>query len=287
MFKELQKCVRDRGPAPIVTWVSDIGRIELSAITFNNAISKASNFLVDGLELEEDATVSISLGNHWQSSVWLGTALTTGLTITDQDPAITFGDKFQSQIWEGSPDEFVVVSRDPFGMPDKEIPAGFVNGSAEVRNFGDFFSPRWSISPDHNVVAIGSGVLTYTQLVQRAQELAIVLHPRDDLKLASQSRVELLAHSGRRGHVGLMQHDGDARDVVFDAVQILGVSEAGQHRGHFKLVQAGIKDSGDVKFLRRIHLLAPGLPGLMHPLQGRERIDGQRVAHFELQGLGQ
>jgi uncharacterized protein (TIGR03089 family) len=172
VFKELQKCVRDRGPAPIVTWVSDIGRIELSAITFNNAISKASNFLVDGLELEEDATVSISLGSHWQSSVWLGTALTTGLTITDQDPAITFGDKSQAQTWRGSPDEFVVVSRDPFGMPDKEIPAGFVNGSAEVRNFGDFFSPRWSISPDHNVVAIGSGELTYTQLVQRAQELA-------------------------------------------------------------------------------------------------------------------
>jgi uncharacterized protein (TIGR03089 family) len=164
--------VRDRGPAPIVTWVSDIGRIELSAITFNNAISKASNFLVDGLELEENATLSISLGNHWQSSVWLGTALTTGLTVTDQDPAITFGDKFQSQIWEGLPDEFVVVSRDPFGMPDKEIPAGFVNGSAEVRNFGDFFSPRWSISPDHNDVAIGSGELTWTQLVQRAQELA-------------------------------------------------------------------------------------------------------------------
>ena len=164
--------MRDRGPAPIVTWVSDIGRIELSAITFNNAISKASNFLVDGLELEEDATVSVSLGNHWQSAVWLGTALTTGLTITDQDPAITFGDKSQSQIWEGSPDEFAVVSRDPFGMPDKEISAGFINGSAEVRNFGDFFSPRWSISPDHNAVAIGSGELTWTQLVQRAQELA-------------------------------------------------------------------------------------------------------------------
>jgi hypothetical protein len=57
-------------------------------------------------------------------------------------------------------------------MPDKEIPAGFVNGSAEVRNFGDFFSPRWSISPDHNAVVIGSGELTWTQLVQRAQELA-------------------------------------------------------------------------------------------------------------------
>ena len=172
MFKELQKCVRDRGPAPIVTWVSDVGRIELSVITFNNAISKSSNFLVDGLELEEDAIVSVSLGNHWQSSVWFGVALATGLTIVENDPAITFGTNAAAQTWQGSPDEFVVVSRDPFGMPDRDVPEGFVNGSAEVRNFGDFFSPRWSISPDHNAIAIDSGYFTWAQLVQRAQELA-------------------------------------------------------------------------------------------------------------------
>ena len=172
MFAELQKCVRGRGPSPIVTWLSDIGRIELSAITFNNAISKASNFLVDGLELEEDATVSISLGNHWQSPVWLGTALTTGLTIVDSNPAITFGTNAAAQTWLGSPDEFVVVSRDPFGMPDKDIPAGFISGSAEVRNFGDFFSPRWPVALDHNAVAIESGEFTWSQLMQRSQELA-------------------------------------------------------------------------------------------------------------------
>ena len=172
MFAELQKCVRGRGPSPIVTWLSDIGRIELSAITFNNAISKASNFLVDGLELEEDATVSISLGNHWQSPVWLSTALTTGLTIVDIDPAMTFGTNNAAQTWQGSPDEFVVVSRDPFGMPDKDIPAGFINGSAEVRNFGDFFSPSWPVASDHNSVAIASGEFTWAQLMQRAQELA-------------------------------------------------------------------------------------------------------------------
>ena len=164
--------MRDRGPAPIVAWVSDIGRIELSAITFNNAISKASNFLVDGLELEEDATVSVSLGNHWQSAVWMGTALSTALTIVEDDPAITFGDKSQAQTWQRSPDEFVVVSRDPFGMPDKEIPNGFVNGSAEVRNFGDFFSPRWPVAPDQNAIAIDSGEFTWSELMQRAQELA-------------------------------------------------------------------------------------------------------------------
>ena len=172
MFAELQKCVRGRGPSPIVTWLSDIGRIELSAITFNNAISKASNFLVDGLELEEDATVSISLGNHWQSPVWFGVALATGLTIVENDPAITFGTNSAAQAWQGSPEEFVVVSRDPFGMPEKDIPAGFINGSAEVRNFDDFFSPRWPVAPDHNAIAIDSGEFTWSQLMQRAQELA-------------------------------------------------------------------------------------------------------------------
>lgn len=172
MFTELQKCVRGRGPSPIVTWLSDIGRIELSAVTFNNAISKASNFLVDGLELEEDATVNVMLGNHWQSPVWLGTALTTGLTITDQDPAITFGTNAAAQTWQGSPDGFVVVSRDPFGMPDKEIPSEFVNGSAEVRNFGDFFSPSWPVASDHTAIAAGSDELTWDQLVAHALELA-------------------------------------------------------------------------------------------------------------------
>jgi uncharacterized protein (TIGR03089 family) len=128
--------------------------------------------LVDGLELEEDATVSVALGNHWQSPVWFGTALTTGLTIVDQDPTITFGTNIAAQTWQGSPDEFVVVSRDPFGMPDKEIPSGFVNGSAEVRNFGDFFSPRWPVASDHNAIAIDEGQFTWSQLMQRAQELA-------------------------------------------------------------------------------------------------------------------
>jgi hypothetical protein len=68
-FQSLQTCVKDRGPAPLVTWLSDVGRIELSATTFNNAVSKASNFLIDGLEIEEDSSLSVDLGNHWQAPV--------------------------------------------------------------------------------------------------------------------------------------------------------------------------------------------------------------------------
>jgi uncharacterized protein (TIGR03089 family) len=164
--------VAKSGPKPIVTWLSDIGRIELSAITFNNSVSKASNFLVDGMELEEDSTVSVSLGNHWQSPVWFGTALATGLTIVDSDQTITFGTNSAAKTWQGLPDEFVVISRDPFGMPEKDIPVGFINGSAEVRNFGDFFSPRWPVASEHNAVVSDSSEFTWAQLMQIAQELA-------------------------------------------------------------------------------------------------------------------
>ena len=165
-------CVKERGPTPLVTWVSDLGRIELSAVTFANAVSKASNFLVDGLELDEGAAVNVALGNHWQSAVWLGTALTVGLTITDQAPALTFGVKSQAQTWQGSTEEFVVISQDPFGMPDKDIPAGFINGSAEVRNFGDYFSPSWKVSSEHPAIQVQSTGMTWSQLVASSLEIA-------------------------------------------------------------------------------------------------------------------
>jgi uncharacterized protein (TIGR03089 family) len=171
-FQLLQTCVKDRGPAPLVTWLSDRGRIELSTVTFANAVCKASNFLIDGLEVEEDGSSLVDLGNHWQAPVWLGTSLAVGLKITDLDPAITFGIKSQAQTWQGSPEDFVVISQDPFGMPDKDIPSGFVNGSAEVRNFGDYFMPSWTIKPDAIVLQTGTQGFTWDQLVKRVFELA-------------------------------------------------------------------------------------------------------------------
>jgi hypothetical protein len=41
-----------------------------------------------------------------------------------------------------------------------------------VKNFGDFFSPAWPVSPDHIVIAVNSGEFTWAQLLQRAKELA-------------------------------------------------------------------------------------------------------------------
>ena len=134
--------MRERGPAPFVTWLSSVGRIELSTVTFANAVSKAGNFLVDGLELEEDSKINVILGNHWQSPVWLATALSVGIELSDQGE-ILVAHSSAIQSWTGPSEQLIVVSQDPFGMPQKDLPEGVINGSAEVRNFGDYFAPSW------------------------------------------------------------------------------------------------------------------------------------------------
>ena len=177
---------------PVITWINDLGRIELSNVTFANAISKASNFVIDGLELTEESSIAVDLGNHWQSPVWLGTGLATGIKVTDQSSAIRFGTLAAAQVWTGDAEEFVVVSQDPFGMPDKDMPAGFVNGSVEVRNFGDYFSPAWPQQSHEIVFASGGKEFTWEQLVAHTLELANVYGIKSEQNYGLQGASDLL-----------------------------------------------------------------------------------------------
>jgi len=197
VFKELQRNVRERGPAPMVTWLSSAGRIELSTVTFANAVSKAGNFLVDGLELEESSKLNVNLGNHWQSPVWLATSLCAGIELSDQAPMlIAHSDAITS--WTGASDKLIVVSRDPFGMPEKDLPVGFVNGSAEVRNFGDYYSPSWENS---------GSVITFEEISYSWPEL---------LALADTKRIQNGIESGTR--VGLAGDLNLLQAVIYQVV---------------------------------------------------------------------
>ena len=171
-YTALKKVVVNSGPHPAITWLSDAGRIELSNVTFANAVYKASNFLIDGLELDEDSTISVLLQNHWQSPVWFGASLATGIKLVDTQAAITVGTDELAKTWQGSPDEFVAVSQHPFGMPDQDLPVGIINGSAEVRNFGDYFAPAWQIAPDQTAVQSQLGDFTWNKLKEHALQLA-------------------------------------------------------------------------------------------------------------------
>jgi hypothetical protein len=57
-------------------------------------------------------------------------------------------------------------------MPDKNADPKFVNGSAEVRNFGDFFWPVWTAKPESCVVESSDRALTWDELKVLAHQIA-------------------------------------------------------------------------------------------------------------------
>jgi uncharacterized protein (TIGR03089 family) len=70
---------------PLVTFYDDATgeRIELSATTYANWVSKTAGLLQDDLEVERGGLVLIDLPTHWLGAVWLGAAWTVGLCATD------------------------------------------------------------------------------------------------------------------------------------------------------------------------------------------------------------
>ena len=173
LWNEYLKCAKSRGPEPIVTWIGEAGRIELSVTTFMNAVSKAANFLIEGLLLDENSSIRIELGNHWQSPVWSSAALVAGIGLTDQETAtVTFAPKIRCVNWAGSAESLVIVSQDPFGMPDKDVSESFVNASAEVRMFGDYFSPAENPEPTAAAITTATDVVPFSNIWSESKLLA-------------------------------------------------------------------------------------------------------------------
>jgi uncharacterized protein (TIGR03089 family) len=171
-WQNLQAILKTSGPKPIYTWVSDNGRIELSVVTFANAVSKASNFISEGLELDPGTRVKVALGNHWQSPVWAAAAFSTNLQLVTQESEVIFGSIENEATKSTGGAQFVVVSKDPFGMPEKQIPEGAINGSLEVRSYGDYFAPVEVMPADTEVFTNWENGYTWEQLSELAKELA-------------------------------------------------------------------------------------------------------------------
>ncbi|MEI6404969.1 MAG: TIGR03089 family protein [Actinomycetes bacterium] len=140
VWQSITSALRAVGPSPMVTWLAPMGSIELSGTTYFNGVSKAANFLVDGLMIDAHTAVAVELGNHWQSPVWLSAVFAAGCHVSDVENAdfvVTFCDELPA-VRDGK--TFIAVSRHPFGVPDVDVPVDVVNGSLEVRNFGDYYA---------------------------------------------------------------------------------------------------------------------------------------------------
>jgi len=172
LWQAMMSNAQKRGPAPCVTWHGGLGRIELSVTTYVNALSKAGNFLVEGLMLDESSSARVELGTHWQSSVWLGALMVAGIQVTDSaDADVTIATKNWCEGWTEDPEKLVVVTRDPFGMPDRDIDEKFVNASAQVRMFGDYFSPSWPVDAQDVAIKSVDASHTWEQLAELADRV--------------------------------------------------------------------------------------------------------------------
>lgn len=163
MWNLVRTNLESLGPTPVITWLSPKGRIELSGKTFLNAISKAANYLVDGCGFDNQTKVRIELENHWQAPVWKIASLVSGIGISDTSTHIFSFSDF--------PNVSHVVSRDPFGMPEKGVSPNCENVSLEVRSHGDYFAPSYSL--DDPAVIYKNQTIDQAELIERAINSAI------------------------------------------------------------------------------------------------------------------
>ena len=171
-FDCVRNTVQSRSSQPVVTWISNGGRIELSAVTLANGISKAANLLRDQCEIASGSHVFINLPVHWQTSVWLGAAhsVSSSVVVVDvqSDLRITSDPGNESSAHT----ETGVVSLDPFGRPVEVKDPFLINLSADVRMHPDQFMPTQGFEDEQSCIRDGQGDLLWADLETRVSELA-------------------------------------------------------------------------------------------------------------------
>lgn len=122
-------------------------RMEFSALTLDNWLSKVGNLLDEEFDLEDAATIVIDLPASWQAAVIALGAYNIARrpVFTDtpevvEDVALVFTVAERVDAWSDA-EECVVISRDPFGRGVVEsggtLPLGTVDFSPTVRSYGD------------------------------------------------------------------------------------------------------------------------------------------------------
>ena len=134
---------------PLVTFYDDATgeRVELSALTYANWVSKTANLLQDELDVERGDVVLVDLPTHWLGAVCLGAALTVGATLSG-DPkrlagarAVVCGPDGVDR-YTGSDAAVVALSLRPLGAKFAEaLPEGVLDYGAVVLAQPDSFVP--------------------------------------------------------------------------------------------------------------------------------------------------
>jgi uncharacterized protein (TIGR03089 family) len=136
---------------PLLTYYDDDTgeRTELSGATLANWVDKTANLLVDGLGLGPGDRALVLLPPHWQTAAVLLGCWSAGLSVT-----LTYPSSGSTAAGLVADVAFVAAARTgevtsgdryalglhPLALPLREVPAGYLDFSAEVRAYGDRFA---------------------------------------------------------------------------------------------------------------------------------------------------
>jgi uncharacterized protein (TIGR03089 family) len=168
---------------PLLTFYDDATgeRTELSGATLGNWVSKTANLLVDGCGLGPGDQAGVWLPPHWQTAAVLLGAWSAGLTVAYGEPTAEGADvEFASlqAIEAGAPagpaDRFA-LGLAPMGLPLREVPPGWSDYVADVRQHGDHF-PGAAVAGDTTALLDPGGAhVGHTALLDRAAARAAEL----------------------------------------------------------------------------------------------------------------
>jgi uncharacterized protein (TIGR03089 family) len=143
---------------PMLTFYDDATgeRTELSGTTLANWVAKTANMFVDGLGLGPGARAAVLLPPHWQTAAVLIGAWSAGLEVAMIDPrfadlpssAAGMSQHYEVMFTAAQPrydkpdaDDRFVLGLAPMALPMRDVPDGFADYVAEVRQYGDHFTP--------------------------------------------------------------------------------------------------------------------------------------------------
>jgi uncharacterized protein (TIGR03089 family) len=184
----LAAAVRRDPTTPLLTWYDDAtgDRTELSGATLDNWVSKTANLLIDGVGLGAGDAVAVLLPPHWQTAAVLLGASAAGLAVDiggDPHPVealFTTPDAVERAAGWATGDRYVTGLL-PLAMPLREVPAGYTDYPADVRNYGDHFRASHVVAPDDRAIAGPvelSHLAVLREATERAGELGIVAGDR-------------------------------------------------------------------------------------------------------------
>lgn len=159
---------------PLVTFYDDATgeRVELSAVTLANWVSKTANLLQGDLAAGPGDRLALLLPAHWQSAVWLlacssvGVAVEIGGDPADADLVVTGPDSLDAA--RACRGERVALALRPLGGRFPQPPEGFVDYAVEVPSQGDRFAPFAPVDPAGVALVVAGRELTAAGLVEQA-----------------------------------------------------------------------------------------------------------------------